>query len=162
MLNPAFLVENDIHVYRTHQKPGEIILTFPEAYHQGVSVGFNIAEAVNLACPTWLDYGSKAMGIYLNTKEKIPVFPMEWMLIENARKIDELSFDKEPLEELLAAYERYLQKELTERSLVGSHFKEIPTYDSNIVKFLEDRDNVEEDQYECFYCVNLCYASFVK
>jgi len=82
MLNPAYLVENGVHVYRTHQKPGEIIMTFPESYHQGVSVGFNIAEAVNLACPSWIEYIYKAMTVYMATREKVPVFPVDWMLIE--------------------------------------------------------------------------------
>jgi histone demethylase JARID1 len=95
MIDPTYLVENGVHVYRTLQRPGEIVLTFPESYHQGVSVGFNISEAVNMACPSWLDFTGKAMKIYMATREKIPVFPVEWMLIENARFIRSSNFDKE-------------------------------------------------------------------
>lgn len=162
MINPAFLVENDIHVYRTHQKPGEIILTFPEAYHQGVSMGFNIAEAVNLACPTWIKHGQKAMSVYLESKEKIPVFPMEWMLVENARQIDTLKFDQEALLELYQAYSKYVEKELSERALVASHFEDKERFETEVQKYLEDREGVDEDKFECFYCVNLCYTSFIK
>eukprot|EP00345_Euplotes_harpa_P006849 CAMPEP_0168328974 /NCGR_PEP_ID=MMETSP0213-20121227/6830_1 /TAXON_ID=151035 /ORGANISM="Euplotes harpa, Strain FSP1.4" /LENGTH=415 /DNA_ID=CAMNT_0008332207 /DNA_START=349 /DNA_END=1596 /DNA_ORIENTATION=- len=122
MINPAFLVENGVHVYRTVQKPGEIIVTFPESYHQGISVGFNVAEAINMACPSWMEYGLKAMKIYMATREKIPVFPVDWMLIENARHVFDLSLDLESLKKLLSYYEAWLQKELTERALTTSNF----------------------------------------
>ena len=130
MINPSFLVENGVHVYRTLQKPGEIILTFPESYHQGVSVGFNIAEAVNMACPSWMQYSIKAMDIYMQTREKVPVFPLEWILIENSRNIHSLNFDIESLKLLTFYYEQWLQKELTERSLLASYFPDQITYES--------------------------------
>jgi len=148
MINPSYLVENGVHVYRTVQKPGEFILTFPESYHQGVSVGFNIAEAVNMACPSWLEYGNKAMDIYLATREKVPVFPMEWMLIENVRHINELSFDRAHLQKLLKLYEYWLQKETTERALIASNYKDKQKFEEETVRLLEDRDNVEEDSCE--------------
>jgi len=148
MINPAYLVENGVHVYRTLQKPGEFILTFPESYHQGVSVGFNIAEAVNIACPSWMEYGVKAMEIYLATREKVPVFPIEWMLIENARKVQSLSLDIECLQRLLQYYQEWLQKELAERALFASHFRGKHNFEQNCVKMLENRDNVEEDATE--------------
>ena len=162
MINPAYLVENGVHVYRTLQKPGEIILTFPESYHQGVSVGFNVAEAVNMACPSWMDYGVKAMDIYMQTKEKVPVFPLEWILIENSRYINELDFDIDNMKLIRDHYKSWLQKELTERSLLSSHFSNEVIYKSKWVQALKDRDNVEEDAFECFYWISLCYASFIE
>lgn len=36
------------------QRAGEFILTFSSAYHQGFNLGFNIAEAVNFATPSWI------------------------------------------------------------------------------------------------------------
>ncbi len=49
LVDPNKLIANGITVYKTEQKPGEIILTLPKAYHAGFSTGFNVAEAVNLA-----------------------------------------------------------------------------------------------------------------
>jgi hypothetical protein len=48
-INPIELIENGIKVYRTVQKPGEIIVTLPKGYHAGFSTGLNIAEAVNFS-----------------------------------------------------------------------------------------------------------------
>lgn len=151
MINPSYLVENGVHVYRTLQKPGEFILTFPESYHQGVSVGYNVAEAVNIALPSWLDYGEKAMNVYTATREKVPVFPLDWLLIENARHILQLNFDLESVTILLNHYKKWLEKELSERSLIASYFHDKNRYLSETVVMLEDRDDVEEDQFECFY-----------
>lgn len=148
MINPAYLVENGVHVYRTIQKPGEFILTFPESYHQGVSVGFNIAEAVNMTCPSWMEYGNKAMRIYMATREKVPVFPMEWMLIENARHVHDLNFDLPHLKQLLENYEVWLQRELTERALIASYYEDKVEYANENVRMLESRDTIEEDTYE--------------
>lgn len=162
MINPAYLVENGVHVYRTLQKPGEMILTFPEAYHQGVSVGFNIAEAVNIACPSWLEFINKVMTLYMTSREKVPVFPAEWMLIENARRISDCNFDPDQRQKLKEAYSEWLQKELTERALIASNFPDKEKFRQQNVCCMSNRDTVGEDTFECFYCVSLCYASLVQ
>lgn len=46
-ISPLELIENNIQVYRTIQRPGEIIVTMPCGYHSGFSTGFNLGEAVN-------------------------------------------------------------------------------------------------------------------
>eukprot|EP00344_Euplotes_crassus_P012649 CAMPEP_0196998300 /NCGR_PEP_ID=MMETSP1380-20130617/3721_1 /TAXON_ID=5936 /ORGANISM="Euplotes crassus, Strain CT5" /LENGTH=548 /DNA_ID=CAMNT_0042414825 /DNA_START=26 /DNA_END=1672 /DNA_ORIENTATION=- len=151
MLNPAYLVENGVHVYRTLQKPGEIILTFPGSYHQGVSVGFNIAEAVNIACPSWLEYINKALGIYIATREKVPVFPVDWMLIECAKNINHYKFDPEQRAKLKHTYYEWLLKEQTERSLVASHYQDKERFHKENVWLMPNRKEVGEDTFECFY-----------
>jgi len=87
LISPQFLAENGVTVYKTEQLPGEIILTFPESYHAGFSTGFNVAEAVNLVMKSWIDYGIKSLNVYLKTREKIPVFSIDWMATENIRAI---------------------------------------------------------------------------
>jgi hypothetical protein len=49
LIDPQELIDNGIKVYKTIQKPGELIVTLPKGYHSGFSLGFNISEAVNFA-----------------------------------------------------------------------------------------------------------------
>ncbi|KAG7400825.1 Lysine-specific demethylase 4B [Phytophthora boehmeriae] len=60
LISPARLREFGVPFYRAYQKPGEFVITFPAAYHQGFNLGFNIAEAVNFASLHWIPYGLKA------------------------------------------------------------------------------------------------------
>ena len=87
MICPDYLTKNGVTVYSTHQKPGELILTFPAGYHAGFSLGFNAAEAVNFTAPTWLDWAEKAMKIYMKSREKVPVIPMQWLILETDYKL---------------------------------------------------------------------------
>lgn len=59
------------------------MLTLPGSYHAGFSTGLNIGEAVNFASKSWIPFGAKAQVLYRATREKIPVFPCEWLLIKN-------------------------------------------------------------------------------
>jgi hypothetical protein len=87
MISPHYLAENGVTVYKTEQRPGEFILTFPESYHAGWSTGFNVAEAVNLVMKSWIDYGIKSLSVYLKTREKVPVFSIDWISSENIKAI---------------------------------------------------------------------------
>ena len=61
MLSPSDLKASGVPVYRVTQRPGEFVVTFPRAYHAGFSHGFNVAEAVNFAAPSWLPFGRNAV-----------------------------------------------------------------------------------------------------
>ena len=73
--------------------PGEYILTFPGAYHAGFSTGLNIGEAVNFVSKSWFNYGFKCQEIYRKSREKIPVFPMEWAILENIKNLNLINVD---------------------------------------------------------------------
>ena len=83
MISPAYLAKNGVTVYKTEQRPGEFILTFPESYHSGWSTGHNVAEAVNLVTKSWIPYGLKALEVYIKTREKVPVFSIPWIATQN-------------------------------------------------------------------------------
>jgi histone demethylase JARID1 len=55
---------------RCLQYPGDLMITFPAAYHAGFNTGFNIAESVNFAPAEWLPWGRSAVHNY--TKFKRP------------------------------------------------------------------------------------------
>ena len=59
--SPDFLQKkHDLRVNRVTQFAGEIMITFPYGYHQGFNYGFNCAEAVNFALPSWVEKGQLA------------------------------------------------------------------------------------------------------
>lgn len=60
MVAPSTLQANHIHYKTALQQQGEIIVTFPGAYHAGFNHGFNIAEAVNFATERWFAIGLRA------------------------------------------------------------------------------------------------------
>ena len=87
-MNPNVLQAHGIPVYRTDQQAGDFIVTFPRyvlnyleilkfsryffiwifflcrAYHAGFNQGYNLAEAVNFAPPSWLEMGRKCVDHY--------------------------------------------------------------------------------------------------
>jgi hypothetical protein len=57
--NPK-LASKGITVNKIVHYPGEFVITFPLGYHSGYNLGFNCAEAVNFAMPSWIPLGKAA------------------------------------------------------------------------------------------------------
>lgn len=95
MISPTYLQKENVKVYRAEQQEGEFMITFPAAYHSGFSTGFNIAEANNLVCETWLETAELAFDTCRKSREKIPVYPLEWLIVENIRKFEFIELEKE-------------------------------------------------------------------
>lgn len=155
-MNPLELLENKIPVFRTEQKAGEFILTFPRVYHCGFSHGYNVSEAVNVATPDWLAEGRAAVEGY--SKEgwlKKTSFPYEWLIVENLLKYDEFEFSKQSKEELLAEYKIILQSELNQRELILQCIPKIS------IKKIENALN-RYDANICNLCKNFCFLSYLQ
>ncbi|XP_078161022.1 lysine-specific demethylase JMJ703-like isoform X2 [Carex rostrata] len=71
--SPSLLKQEGVPVYRSVQREGEFVLTFPRAYHAGFNCGFNCAEAVNVAPVDWLPHGQTAIELYREQARKISV-----------------------------------------------------------------------------------------
>jgi len=56
-------------------------------------MGLNIGEAVNFATSDWINYGQKARAIYGKTKYRIPVFPVEWVIVGNIRNLNRIKLN---------------------------------------------------------------------
>jgi JmjC domain, hydroxylase len=60
MLSPTILKKAGVPYEIVVQRPGDAIVTSPGAYHFGVNLGFNIAEATNFGIPEWIPKGREA------------------------------------------------------------------------------------------------------
>ncbi|KAJ1969071.1 hypothetical protein IWQ62_000854 [Dispira parvispora] len=61
VVSPTVLSKQyDVPVYRLVQTQGEFVITFPGGYHAGFNQGFNCAESVNFALPSWAQLGKLA------------------------------------------------------------------------------------------------------
>jgi histone demethylase JARID1 len=119
MVNPAVLREKGAPMCRTVQRPGEFVLTFPQAYHGGFSLGVNIAEAVNFALTDWLPYGRQAMVRYREMRREAP-FAQEEIIFSALERRDVWSTMAPAELERLCQELRYLiQEELALREAAG-------------------------------------------
>ena len=91
--------------------PGEFVLTFPGAYHAGFSTGLNIGEAVNFVSKSWFDYGLKCQEIYRKSREKIPVFPIDWLLVENISNLGKIDVDLDTRLRMRDVYRKIYREE---------------------------------------------------
>jgi len=108
------------------------MITFPGAYHSGFSTGFNIAEANNLVCESWIPYSQTAYDICWKSREKIPVYPFEWLIVENIWKFEYIELSKETWKKV---WKQFVQIVLDEKK-----YWEECQVDRNIV--LKNRNSV--------------------
>ena len=60
LVSPSVLASHGIQPLRLVQHAHEFVITYPYGYHSGYNLGFNCAESVNFALPTWIEIGRRA------------------------------------------------------------------------------------------------------
>lgn len=60
LASPSFLTSQGIRPLRLVQHAHEFVITYPYGYHAGYNLGFNCAESVNFALPSWIKIGQEA------------------------------------------------------------------------------------------------------
>ena len=68
------------------QHAGEIVITFPQAYHCGFNHGFNVAESVNFAPHDWLPFGLQCSVRYRYFHRQ-PVWCCEQLVLSVAEQV---------------------------------------------------------------------------
>ena len=134
-----------------YQEPGDLILTFPGAYHCGFSPNFNVCEAVNIACADWLPSAKK--HLHMNAAEGHPrksCFSLEWMVSENRRKIERLDFTKEAADSLDAFYREMVKEEIEARRGMRARTEEEGILSDKSLKFWD---------LLCVGCRQYCYLT---
>ena len=124
MMNPNILMADGVPVYRTDQKKGEFIVTFPRAYHAGFNQGFNLAEAVNFAPAKWIKLGRECVNHYSQLR-RFCVFAHDELVCTMALEADNLNPEiaSSCYTDMLAMvdHEKTLRKTLLEWVSCGLH-----------------------------------------
>jgi histone demethylase JARID1 len=68
MLSPRALRARGVPVCALTQEAGAFVVTFPNAYHAGLSLGVNCGEGLALAPPDWLRFGAHALSRYRHSR----------------------------------------------------------------------------------------------
>lgn len=171
MISPAYLQTHGVRMFKTLQRPGEFILTYPGSYHGGFSTGLNIGEAVNFATKTWISYGLKCQQIYRASRERIPVFPIEWLLLENIRSFNLTQLSYPEVKIIRDNFNTLVNEELRSRkkfedkitkNLISKKVPDVKKALEEQIQYIPNRDMVEEDEFQCKLCTDLCYFSMIK
>jgi hypothetical protein len=152
MTGPTTLGAADVPLVRVNQNPGEFVVTFPQAYHGGFSLGFNCGEAVNFALPDWIPFGRDASECYRKSKRPAS--------ISNERLLMTVASNPRDLKDVNACQILidYLQRTVREqRTLRQDLFR---SGISNGVPMPADEDSESYDEKrQCNICMHMCYIS---
>ncbi|EAS03798.2 JmjC domain protein (macronuclear) [Tetrahymena thermophila SB210] len=155
-LCPAEAVKRGIPVYRTDQKAGEFIVTFPKVYHGGFSHGFNCGEAVNIVTPEWIKFYKEAKFDYARKGfQKKVSFSLAWVLVSIIQNLQDSSFDKVTLQNILHEWQEIEKEELHKRKdLINIYGKKLKIYEFA-------NKNEKYDRHVCKICSGYCYLSYI-
>jgi hypothetical protein len=105
----------------------------------------------------------QCQDIYRKSREKIPVFPVDWLIIENIRAVETSVLDIEAKKMLRTTFRKLLKEERKHRKVIEAIANEKSVLKKGLVlKLMEDRANVAEDAYQCQYCTDFAYISVIK
>lgn len=147
-MNPQILMEHGIPVYRTDQRAGEFIVTFPRAYHAGFNQGFNFAEAVNFALPAWVKVGRECIEHYASVGRGC-VFSHDELVCRIAIHSDRISTElaRMCMDDLEIVIERELQ--------LRKKVKQMGIEESERELF----EVIPDDDRQCMKCQTTCFLS---
>ena len=163
LLPPDQLKKAGVNVYALDQRAGEIVITFPQAYHAGFNHGFNFNEAVNFAPFDWEPFG--AAGVErLQEFRKSPCFSHDELLMTAASSRDT---SIKTAKWLAPALERMRDHELSQRNgFLERHHKARLHHcpidergDANEIcslNFRVDDQDASEAEQQCSFCK--CYT----
>lgn len=66
LIHPRNLIKQGVRLKKCTQYPGEFMISRASAYHAGFNAGYNLAEAVNFALPSWIEIGRNAGVCHCN------------------------------------------------------------------------------------------------
>ena len=168
LLTPEQLKKAGVCVYAVDQRAGQLVVTFPKAYHAGFNHGFNFNEAVNFAPSDWEPSGLEGVE-RLQQFRRQPCFSHD-ELLWTAAEGSTAGLTIQTAKWLAPALERIHKREIEQRDdFIKKHLEANPhscaltsetsetpeTPECPLVFEVFDQD-VPEEEYQCSYCK--CYA----
>ncbi|KAK5639199.1 hypothetical protein RI129_011691 [Pyrocoelia pectoralis] len=150
IMNPNILMNAGVPVFRTDQRAGEFVVTFPRAYHAGFNQGYNFAEAVNFAPADWLKMGRECVLHYSHLR-RFCVFSHDELVCKMACEPDKLS-------PLISAttYQDMLQMVDSEKKLRKTLLEwGVTSAEREAFELLPD------DERQCEVCKTTCFLSAI-
>jgi len=152
ILNPNILMKANVPIYRTDQKAGEFVVTFPKSYHTGFNQGFNFAEVVNFASVDWISIGRECVKYYSSLKRQC-VFSHDELLYKIANSCDDLTPKAAKLvyKDLYAMlkFEKVQRKALLHWGVTKADYAEF-------------EHQADDDLRQCMVCNTILYVSAVS
>ena len=167
ILPPDKLRKAGVEVYALDQRAGQLVITFPQAYHAGFNHGFNFNEAVNFAPADWEPFGDAGVQ-RLREFHRQPCFSHDELLFTAAASDTTIKTAKW----LAPALVRIRDRELDERKqFVSRHqdlrahanctfdtLAEVPLHDCGLLIKIKNT-NLDEEEFQCQHCKVFSYLS---
>ncbi|CAN6621104.1 hypothetical protein TRVA0_008S01772 [Trichomonascus vanleenenianus] len=163
-LSPEKLREHGIPCYAVDQYPGQLVVTFPKAYHAHLNHGFNFIEGVNcLPASSWLSYGIECRDMYRELRFA-PPFSLEKLALRLHDSNQDFS----------AYVQSSINKLFTEELEMRQRVKEqypalnVTTRDTNDEPHSNDSNDQNDnpnEPYESRQCArsnDLCFFSWIE
>ncbi|KAI0380878.1 PLU-1-like protein [Hypomontagnella monticulosa] len=169
LLTPEQLKKAGVRVYALDQRAGQLVITFPQAYHAGFNHGFNFNEAVNFAPSDWEPYGLAGVE-RLQQFRRQPCFSHDELLWTAAEGTSS-GLTIQTAKWLAPALEKIHKRELEQRDEFLARHQEnnhqpcVLTSESEeqcSLTFEVSSEDVPEEEYQCSYCKCYAYLSRFK
>jgi len=167
LLPPDQLKSAGVNVYAVDQRAGQLVITYPQAYHAGFNHGFNFNEAVNFAPYDWEPFGQSGIE-RLRDFRRNPCFSHDLLLMTAASAKDisiQTAIWLSPALDRALEREKALRQYFDDRSSDSVFLCEpLPfgtkqdSLNLNYSQVIETEDAREED-YVCDYCKTYSYLS---
>ena len=168
LLPPDQLRKAGVNVYALDQRAGQMVITFPQAYHAGFNHGFNFNEAVNFAPADWEPFGEAGVQ-RLQEFRRHPCFSHDELLLTAAATDSTIKTSKW----LAPALERMKAREIEDRRSFTAKHKDLLQHECKIdasgelsevagqcaLQFVIDDEDLAEEEYQCSYCKVYTYLS---
>ncbi|KAL9112323.1 MAG: hypothetical protein Q9227_003441 [Pyrenula ochraceoflavens] len=166
LLPPDQLRKAGVNVYALDQRAGQIVITFPQAYHAGFNHGFNFNEAVNFAPSDWEPFGEAGVR-RLQEFRRQPCFSHDELLLTATAADSTIKTAKW----LSPALQRMKDRELADRqAFLSRHLDAHPHVcklevgstapeENCALNFVVEDEDLPEDESQCQYCKAYLFLS---